>query len=367
MAFTKITGDDLQNKGVTGLPDTPNLSTAEMQQKFDELSLEVIIPRLNALINELEDASASGSLGAKAPEGINAENNIQAIINALSVIVRKCNEVAHKHENKGVLDEINKGLVEQINRLIEVFGNISAVSQIVNGQDNQLPSCKAISEYVQEMGGGDMTRTVYDSNRNGIVDNSEMLGGEPKEYYQPVSDNRLNTRSKNIVDAINEVNDKEVEVLDTKAEIEANTEEGKVAGAAAVKEIFGELNDKVVFPDGTGFYPDVQNGVRGYNTDPQRGADTFCPFTDRDMEILTTANQSMTYTFDKDYASIVICSGAAENGLTTKTLNGISFSMDKTYTAGGSYGMSCKILNDIKAGDTIKLVTNINVPFVIYG
>ena len=32
------------------------------------------------------------------------------------------------------------------------------------------------------------------------------------------------------------------------------------------------------FPDGVGFYPDIQDGVRGYNTDPKRGADTFTPF-----------------------------------------------------------------------------------------
>lgn len=35
-----------------------------------------------------------------------------------------------------------------------------------------------------------------------------------------------------------------------------------------------ELN----FPDGTGFYPDIKDGVRGYNTSESRGADTFFPF-----------------------------------------------------------------------------------------
>ncbi len=38
------------------------------------------------------------------------------------------------------------------------------------------------------------------------------------------------------------------------------------------------LNNNLTFPDGTKFYPDIQNGERGYNTDPARGADTFCPF-----------------------------------------------------------------------------------------
>lgn len=34
-----------------------------------------------------------------------------------------------------------------------------------------------------------------------------------------------------------------------------------------------------MFPDGMKFYPDIKNGVRGYNTDPARGADTFSPFS----------------------------------------------------------------------------------------
>lgn len=38
------------------------------------------------------------------------------------------------------------------------------------------------------------------------------------------------------------------------------------------------LSRDLKFPDGVGFYPDIQDGVRGYNTDPKRGADTFTPF-----------------------------------------------------------------------------------------
>lgn len=39
-----------------------------------------------------------------------------------------------------------------------------------------------------------------------------------------------------------------------------------------------ELNRDLKFPDGTGFYPDIKDGVHGYNTDSKRGADTFIPF-----------------------------------------------------------------------------------------
>lgn len=56
MSFVKITDEELVDKGVTGLPDTPNLSTTDMQKKFDELSKDIIIPKFNELSGELDDA-----------------------------------------------------------------------------------------------------------------------------------------------------------------------------------------------------------------------------------------------------------------------------------------------------------------------
>lgn len=65
MGFTKITAEDTANKGVVGLPDTPNLSTQEMQEKFDELATDVIIPKFNELSNELDEMDIEGTLESK--------------------------------------------------------------------------------------------------------------------------------------------------------------------------------------------------------------------------------------------------------------------------------------------------------------
>lgn len=56
MAFTdnKITQADLNGKGVTGLPDAPELSTEAMQKKFDEVGKEVIVPKFNLLCEALD-------------------------------------------------------------------------------------------------------------------------------------------------------------------------------------------------------------------------------------------------------------------------------------------------------------------------
>ena len=52
----------------------------------------------------------------------------------------------------------------------------------------------------------------------------------------------LKTENKsNLVAAINEVNEKDIDVLDTREEIQANTTPGKVAGALPVKELYSSL------------------------------------------------------------------------------------------------------------------------------
>lgn len=60
----KITPEELTGVGVIGLPDTPRLSTEEMQRKFEETAREVIIPKFNALVDELSAEDAAGKVGA---------------------------------------------------------------------------------------------------------------------------------------------------------------------------------------------------------------------------------------------------------------------------------------------------------------
>ena len=111
----KITSADRLNKGVTGLPDTPGLATAEMQARLDSLA-NLSIDKFNAVVD--------------------------------------------------------------------------AVSDEVDGSDLKIPTNHAVSELIQEMGGGDMLRAVYDTDRDGIVDNSEnsqALNGHTDTYFGTAS------------------------------------------------------------------------------------------------------------------------------------------------------------------------------------
>lgn len=48
------------------------------------------------------------------------------------------------------------------------------------------PATKAyVDQSIQDSGAGDMLRSVYDTDRNGIVDNAAALGGNPASYFAP--------------------------------------------------------------------------------------------------------------------------------------------------------------------------------------
>ena len=105
----KITSADRSGKGVTGLPDTPGLSTGDMQARFDSLG-NLAIDKFNAVVD--------------------------------------------------------------------------AVGDTITNDATKLPTMAAIVAYVVSMGGGDMTKAVYDTDDDGVVDNSEALQGHNAVYFK---------------------------------------------------------------------------------------------------------------------------------------------------------------------------------------
>ena len=229
MAFTKITENDTINKGVMGLPDTPNLSTSEMQAKFEELSNDVIIPKFNNLVDELEAKSAAGNIGATIPSGINAESeNVQAVLNGIAEKAHTHEKSdaeltdavtkAHEHSNKSVIDKFteNESGVPLYNggkmtgdafKKVKVGDNyitaedydtieIVAGDNVVIDADTEKKTLKISAIGGSGGGGGDMYKAVYDKDNDGMVDNAKTVGS---------LDNLNTTNQENVVNAINEV------------------------------------------------------------------------------------------------------------------------------------------------------------------
>lgn len=132
MISTKINAADLAGKGVVGLPDTPGLSAADMQAKFDEIALEVLVPKHNALIDAL--AGADGAAGIGAGSGT----------------------VAGHLDNRANPHAVTAAQVGAYSRA-ETDGRIAAAA------------------------------AIYDANNSGVVDDSEKLSGHPASYFAPAS------------------------------------------------------------------------------------------------------------------------------------------------------------------------------------
>lgn len=103
MGFTRITEEDIKNKGVSGLPDTPNLSVSEMQAKFEELETDVIIPKFNELVDELESGTAAANIGIVPPDGFTG-NTVQGLVDEFSETLNNVDDAKHSHSNKVVID-----------------------------------------------------------------------------------------------------------------------------------------------------------------------------------------------------------------------------------------------------------------------
>jgi len=166
--FTRI---DRTDKGVVGLPDTPNLSTTEMQEKLDELGA-MAVDGANHLMDELENNGAA-NIGMLPPPGYDGEENVQAILDDTAAKAGQSAAMAHTHANKSILDTITQIFIDTLQRLVTLFVNITSISTSVTDSNNAIPTSHAIVNYVSRMGGGDMMKATYDSNEDGKIDNAE--------------------------------------------------------------------------------------------------------------------------------------------------------------------------------------------------
>lgn len=130
----------MQAVGVTGLPDTPGLTTQEMQEKFDEPAKKLLAPKFNAMVEALQAATAAASLGAAAPDGLDG-STVQDLLNALK-----------KFADAHLADESNPH-------------NVTATQ---TGAYTKAETDQAINNKVVAIGSGDMAQAVYDPGHLGV-------------------------------------------------------------------------------------------------------------------------------------------------------------------------------------------------------
>ena len=145
MGFTKITPADLSGKGVVGLPDTPQLSALAMQQKFDEIANDVIVPKFNNLVDELENTGGYNMNVTDPTTSLtdtlqNTLNHIETE-NALNTADR------HNHTNKATLDDIDALTKQGYDDVVTLLTGITAVETTALDNDpTKIPNNKVVDD-----------------------------------------------------------------------------------------------------------------------------------------------------------------------------------------------------------------------------
>ena len=83
-SITRIDPSEYVDKGVIGLPDAPELSALEMQEKFDEIAIDVIIPHINGMAEEVETVvdEVKDSVAAEETRAKSVEQALSTMIGA---------------------------------------------------------------------------------------------------------------------------------------------------------------------------------------------------------------------------------------------------------------------------------------------
>lgn len=147
--------------------------------------------------------------------------------------------------------------------------------------------------------------------------------------------NDLTTEDKSsLVAAVNEINKKEVSVLDTGEEIMANTASNKAAGAKGVKELFTEVTNslggvsQLIVDETTG-------KITGYKTEIG-GADTVFPFSSGVYGTFTPTDKTIIYNIDLGFRPKVLMIMNAKNGWCCAYY--LNEETNEIHTQAGGYG-----------------------------
>ena len=97
------------------------ISAQALKQEFDAPAKEIVAPKFNGLVDELEATTAAASIGVVTPTG-RTGNTVQALFNNISADIGEAVAEAHTHDNKALLDtydQTNSDIADAVSKAHE--------------------------------------------------------------------------------------------------------------------------------------------------------------------------------------------------------------------------------------------------------
>lgn len=147
MAFTKITDADRLGKGNVGQPDTPLLTTTEMQEQMDSLA-NLAIDKFNNHIDEISSQLGANNVGMEVPDGITALPSVGSILDAVASEMALAIRDRHIHNNKSVLDTLTTDYMASINTIVVLLSSITNIDSVLENDNAHIPTSAAVVNYI---------------------------------------------------------------------------------------------------------------------------------------------------------------------------------------------------------------------------
>ena len=164
----KFTEADFDNQGITNLPDRPNeagFSATQLKARFDNIpKIVMALGKLNGFFDFLKTGQAGADIGVMNGEN---ETKLQDALDSLNQDKITSNPpIVGATKPKITYD--SKGLVtsgedlEKSDLPNDTLYEDSIINAITSSRTDKITSEKAIVDYVTDLGGGDMTKAIYD-------------------------------------------------------------------------------------------------------------------------------------------------------------------------------------------------------------
>ena len=206
--FTKITTEDKSEKGVSDLPDTPNLTATQLKERFDSLAL-LAIDAINRLIDELQATSAASKIGT-------ANGTLQSWMSSCQTAVQQnTRNISANSLAITSLETDTSNLAEQISTLKTGHESLANTYYSVDKVPATLLDLKTRVGVLEEN---------YDSTSESIgmlIDRISNINNQMSAYDQSISiiEQDMSTDS----DRINELEDNITDILNRLKALEGGT------------------------------------------------------------------------------------------------------------------------------------------------
>lgn len=182
MSFTTITDSELVGLGVTGLDDTPELSTEDMQAQFDEYP-QFLKDKYKVHIQEEEANTAASNIGALIPTELDnvEEEKVQPILDELAKRVKDQKDWQDAADENFHPAELNTDAFHADNE------TVTAPTPNTDDVSEKVATTEFVDNKMQAIGEGDMAKSVYDPNDRGVVESAYKVG---ESYVESITESQ---------------------------------------------------------------------------------------------------------------------------------------------------------------------------------